>query len=150
MRMLLLYPPIGKFVNSSFHEMLMRVKPVVSTLIFRRKQRPGLCTILLTPNHSNYLCVIWWLFIDKTRHSIVWLPSTRELLFGFNAFGHCLVHVRMLHYLRVGSRITITQLHMHTMQQMHSHKTVTGRVEAKKLVSRRRQSEYNSLWVCPI
>ena len=28
------------------------------------------------------------------------------------------------------------------MQQMHTHKAVTGRVEAKKLLSRRRQSEY--------
>ena len=39
----------------------------------------------------------------------------------------------MLHYLRIGSRITITQMHMHTMQQTHTHKAVTGRVEAKKL-----------------
>ena len=28
------------------------------------------------------------------------------------------------------------------MQQTHTHKTVTGRVEAKMLLSRRRQSEY--------
>ena len=53
-----------------------------------------------------------------------------------------LVRVCMLHYLRVGSRITITQSHKHTMQQTHTHKAVTGRVEAKKLLSRRRQSEY--------
>ena len=72
---------------------------------------------------------------------IVWLPSTREYLFGFNASGHCLVRVRMLHYVRVGLRITITQSHMHAMQQTHTHKAVTRRVEAKKLLSRRRQSE---------
>ena len=29
------------------------------------------------------------------------------------------------------------------MQHTHTHKTVTGRVEAKKLLSRRRQSNYN-------
>ena len=28
------------------------------------------------------------------------------------------------------------------MQQMHMHKAVTGRVEAKKLLSRQMQSEY--------
>ena len=39
--------------------------------------------------------------------------------------------------------ITIIQSHMHTMQQTHTHKAVTGRVEAKKLLSCRRQSEYN-------
>ena len=51
--------------------------------------------------------------------------------------------VRMLHYLRVGSRITITQSHTHTMQQTHTHKAVTGRVETKKLLSRQRQSDYS-------
>ena len=52
------------------------------------------------------------------------------------------MRVRMLHYLRVGLRITITQSHTHTMQQTRMHKAVTLRVEAKKLLSRRRQSEY--------
>ena len=46
----------------------------------------------------------------------------------------------MLHYLRISLRITITQLHMHTVQQTRMHKAVTQRVEAKKLLSRRRQS----------
>ena len=52
------------------------------------------------------------------------------------------MRVRMLHYLRIGSRITIMQSHTHTKQQTHMHKTVTGRIEAKKLLSRQRQSEY--------
>ena len=52
----------------------------------------------------------------------------------------------MLHYLRVFSRITIAQLQMHTMQQTHMHKA--GRVEAKKLLSRQRQSEYSSAVNC--
>ena len=79
---------------------------------------------------------------------IVWLPSTREYLFGFNASGHCLVRVRMLLYLPVGLRITITQLYMHTMQQTRTHKAVTLCVEAKKVLSRRRQSEYSSNCFC--
>ena len=40
-------------------------------------------------------------------------------------------------------RKTIKQSHTHTMQQTHVHKAVTGRIEAKKLLSCRRQSEYN-------
>ena len=36
-------------------------------------------------------------------------------------------------------RISITQLHTHTMQQTHTHKAVTRRLEAKKLFSRQRQ-----------
>ena len=66
-----------------------------------------------------------------------------RVTFCFNASDHCLVCVRMLKYLRVGSRITITQSHTHTMQQTHTHRAVTGRVEAKKLLSRQRQSEYS-------
>ena len=38
--------------------------------------------------------------------------------------GHCLVRVRMLHYLHAGSRTTITQLLTHTMQQRHMQKAV--------------------------
>ena len=50
----------------------------------------------------------------------------------------------MLHYLRVRLRLTITQSHTHTMQQTRTHKAVTRRVEAKKLLSRPRQSEYST------
>ena len=39
----------------------------------------------------------------------------------------------------------IMQSLTHTMQQTHMHKAVTRHVEAKKLLSRRRQSEYSSL-----
>ena len=54
----------------------------------------------------------------------------------------------MLNYLRVGLRITITQSHTHnTMQQTHTHKAVTGCVEAKKLLSHRRQSDYSVITV---
>ena len=42
-----------------------------------------------------------------------------------------------------GLRIKITRSHMHTMQQAHTHKAVTGCAEANKLLSRRRQSDYS-------
>ena len=59
----------------------------------------------------------------------------RVNFFGLNTSGHCLVRVRMLHYLHVGLCITITQSHTHTMSQMHMHKAVTRCVETKKLLS---------------
>ena len=45
-----------------------------------------------------------------------------------------------MHYLCVGLRKTIMQSHTHTMQQTHTHKAVTGSIEAKKLLSHQRQS----------
>ena len=44
-------------------------------------------------------------------------------------------------YVALFARITITQSYTHTMQQ--THKAVTGSVEAKKLLSHRRQWEYS-------
>ena len=44
-----------------------------------------------------------------------------------------------------GSCITITQSHTHAMQQTHMHKAVVGRVEAKKLLPRRRQSDNSNI-----
>ena len=52
------------------------------------------------------------------------------------------MHLRILHYFRVGLRMTIAQLHTHTMQQTRMHKSVTGRIDVKQIVSRQRQSEY--------
>ena len=106
---------------------------------------------MLSEKHSvqatQYYTTVLKQMIKDEKHfkmaTIVWLPSTREWLFGFNASGHCLVRVCILNYLRVGLRITITQSHMHTMQQTYTHKAVTRRDEVKKLLSRRRQSEYS-------
>ena len=36
------------------------------------------------------------------------------------------------------------------MQQTHTHKAVTGRVEAKQLLSRQRQSEYSEDNICHV
>ena len=94
-----------------------------SYAIFNFTQWPqNRCTVTIVTVHSR--CTV----------TIVWLPLTRECLFGFNASGHCLVHVRMMHHLRVGLCITIMQLHTHTMRQTHTHKAVTRCVEAKKFL----------------
>ena len=50
----------------------------------------------------------------------------------------------MLLYLRVGSRITITQAHTQTMQQTHTHKAVARYVKVKMLLPRRRQLDYRT------
>ena len=79
--------------------------------------------------------------------TILRLPSTREQLFGFNAPGHCLVRVRLLHCMRVRLRNGYTRAYAQIMQHTHTHKEVTGRVEAKKLLSRWRQSNYSNMLV---
>ena len=53
--------------------------------------------------------------------------------------GHCLVCVRFLHCMRVRLHNGYTRAYAQIIQHTHTHKAVTGRVEAKKLLSRRRQ-----------
>ena len=90
---------------------------------------------------------------SRSLHTILRLPLTREQLFGFNAPDHCLVRACLLHCMRVRlhngytqhcMRVRLhngyTQAYVQIMQHTHMHKAVTGRVEAKKLLSRRRQS----------
>ena len=80
---------------------------------------------------------------------ILRLPSTREYLFGFNAPGHCLVRMRLLHCMRVQLRNGYTLAYAQIMQHTHTRKAVSGRVEAtyveaKKLLSRQKQSNYSN------
>ena len=58
-----------------------------------------------------------------------------RVIFGFNAHVHCLTRVRMLLYLRVGLRITITLAHTQMMQQTRTHKAVAGHVKVNMLLS---------------
>ena len=53
------------------------------------------------------------------------------------------MRVRLLHCMRVRLRNGYTRAYAQMMQHTHTHKAVTGRVEAKKLLSRRRQSNYS-------
>ena len=75
--------------------------------------------------------------------TILRLPSTREQRFDFNAPGHCLVRVRLLHCMHVRLCNGYTRAYAQIMQHTHTHKAVTGRVEVKKLLSRGRQSNYS-------
>ena len=73
---------------------------------------------------------------------IVRLPSTREELFGFNAPRHSLVRICLLHCMRVRLRNGYTRAALANMQHMHTQKAVTGRIDSKKLLSHRRQSDF--------
>ena len=58
-----------------------------------------------------------------------------RVTFWLQLSGQCLVRVRLLD--------GYTQAYAQIMQHTHTHKAETRRVEAKKLLSRRRQSKYN-------
>ena len=91
--------------------------------------------------HHIWSCVPWL----PGKQAILRSPSTREQLYGFNAAGNCLVRACLLHCMHVWLRNGYTQAYVQIMQHTYTHKAVTGRVEAKKLLSRRRQSNYKSL-----
>ena len=65
-----------------------------------------------------------------------------RVTFWLNVPGHCLACVRLLHCMRVRLRNGYTRAYAQIMQHTYTHKAVTGRVEVKKLLSRRRQSNY--------
>ena len=75
-----------------------------------------------------------FLYSDCLRQESNVLASTRR---------HCLVCACLLHCMRVRLRNGYTQAYAQIMQHTHTHKTVTGCVEAKKLLSHRRQSNYS-------
>ena len=91
----------------------------------------------------------WWLDSDWV---VTFLSPTSDytpiafgerVTFCFNAPSHCLVRVRLLQCMCVWLRNGYTHAYTQIMQHTHTHKAVTGRVEAKKLLSRRRQSNYS-------
>ena len=92
-------------------------------------KRPGILVV-------RFPCKV--LYSDCLRRK-----SNFPALFGFNAPDHCLVRACLLHCMRVRFRNGYTQAFAHLMQYTHTHKAVTGRIEAKKLLSRRRQSNYS-------
>ena len=53
------------------------------------------------------------------------------------------VRACLLHCMRVRLHNGYTQAYAQIIQHTHMHKAVTGRVEAKKLFSRRKQSNYS-------
>ena len=83
--------------------------------------------------------------LHNTHAQINYTPIVFDdrVTFGFNAPGHCLVRECLLHCMSVRLRNGYTQTYEQIMQHTHTLKAVTGRVEAKKLLSRRRQSNYS-------
>ena len=98
------------------------------------------CTSLPSKNGGGINNSTYWL---KTRlySDFLWRESN---FLVFNASGYCLVRVRMLYSLRVGLRITITQSHAYNAAKAHAQGSDRA-CEAKKFLSRRRQSEYRQL-----
>ena len=117
---------------------------VCSTQLVHLDTPVGVCVYDIKLLH-----IIMWSTLTKQGTSCTGLYSDclrRESnFFGLNAPGHCLVRVRLLHCMRVRLRNGYTRAYAQIMQHTHTHKAVTGRVEAKKLLSRQRQSNY-SIW----
>ena len=86
-----------------------------------------------------FIETICWsvLYSDCLRRESNFLASTRQVT--------ALCVRILLHCMRVRLRNGYTQAYAQIMQHTHMHKAVTGRVEAKKLLSRRRQSNYSGL-----
>ena len=61
-----------------------------------------------------------------------------------NAPGHCIVRACLLHCLHVRLCNSYTQAYAQIMKHAHTHKAVTGHVDANKSLSRRRQSNYST------
>ena len=81
----------------------------------------------------NLILVVYYTPIAFNEKVSFWLQSP----------GHCLVRVRLLHCMRVRLRNGYMQAYAQIMYHTRTHKAVTRRVEAKKLLSRRRQSKYS-------
>ena len=66
-----------------------------------------------------------------------------KVTFWLQRACHCLVRACLLHCMRVRLHNGYTQAYVQIMQHTHMHKAVSGRVEAKKLLSCWRQSNYS-------
>ena len=75
-----------------------------------------------------------WIY---TQHSYTPITLNESVTFWLQPPGHCLVRV-LLHCMRVRLRNGYTRVYAQIMQHTHMHNAVTRRVEAKKLLSRRK------------
>ena len=125
------------------------VKLTQSIVIEIQRQSADLYKVQLC--NRQFFVVSTAIYVVKVYecHPLDYTPIAfdERVTFGFNAPGHCLVSVRLLHCMRVRLRNGYTRAYAQIMQHTHTHKTVTGRVEARKLLSRRRQSNYSEeIW----
>ena len=73
---------------------------------------------------------ILWSQLHKLA-TLLWLPLMREYFYGFNMPSHCLVHVHLLHCVRVWLCNGYTQAYVQVIQHTHTHKGVTVHVEVR-------------------
>ena len=77
----------------------------------------------------------------------VYRVVNERVTFWLQPPSHCLMRVRLLHCMHVRLRNGYTWAYVQIMQHTLTHKAVTRRVEAKKLLSRRRQSKYRGFMI---
>ena len=105
------------------------------SLTTQNKQASQVQPLLPTSSYTNHRSVHDALYSDCLRRESNFLASTRQV----TALS---VHV-LLHCMRVRLCNGYTQAYVQIIQHTHTHNAVTGRVEAKKVLSRRRQSNYS-------
>ena len=84
-----------------------------------------------------------WLYL-KINICYTPIAFNERVTFWLQPPGHCLVRVRLLHCMSVQLHNGCTRPYVQIMQHTDTQKAVPRRVEAKKLLSHRRQSKYSS------
>ena len=97
-----------------------------------------------SPSPHDYQ--LHWNLVMCTKGIYAYTPIAfdERVTFWLQRAGHCHVHACLLHCMHAQLRNGYTQAYAQIMQHMHTHKAVTRHVEAKKLLSHRRQSTYST------
>ena len=83
-------------------------------------------------SYSGVMIHTWPLLSLEIRNINTPIAFDERVTFWLHPPSHCLVHVRLLHFMRVRLRNGYTRTYAQIMQRTHTHKAVTGRVETKK------------------
>ena len=88
-------------------------------------------------------------FENSGTKSYTPIAFDERVTFWLKRAGSLPLRACLLHCMRVRLRNGYAQAYVHIMQHRHMHKAVTGCVEAKKLLSRRKQSNYTIIQTWP-
>ena len=137
----------------------------IGSYLLSKIARPILCYQKCTSRFllTGYIGLIWrstaeatasWSTVEGTLQLLHTRYSTpiafnERVTFWLQPSGYCLLRVRLLHCMHGRLRNGYTQAYAQIMQHTHTYKAVARRVEAKKLLSRRRQSSCSLPSKCP-